>query len=157
MPARCSPKSIIFQLPSASLDPPISNWKIWGFGTCKWSTRACQPTGFPQCMGQESGSVEKHPAGLSSALYPACRSNKKPSAVFLDHPSLESQSKPGIQMVYPEPCKELGRRISAAIYVSLPTFIYPGYDCGSLECLFLGPLGITSKRQRPHRPLSPSP
>ena len=28
----------------------------------------------------------------------------------------ESQSKPGTKMVYPEPCKELRRRISAAIY-----------------------------------------
>ena len=29
--------------------------------------------------------------------------------------SWESESKPGIDMVYPEPCKELRRRISAAI------------------------------------------
>ena len=37
-------------------------------------------------------------------------------------------------MVYPEPCKELRRRISAAISgwdCLLPTFICPGFDCGS--------------------------
>ena len=43
----------------------------------------------------------------------------------------------GIKMVViPEPCKELRRRISAAIYgwdYSLLTFIYPGCDCGSIS------------------------
>ena len=37
-------------------------------------------------------------------------------------------------VIIPEPCKELRRRISAAIYgwdCPLPTFIYPGFDCGS--------------------------
>ena len=38
-------------------------------------------------------------------------------------------------MVYQEPCKEVRRRISAAIHGwdrPLQTFIYPGFDCGSL-------------------------
>ena len=34
---------------------------------------------------------------------------------FQRHLPYESQSKPGTKMVYPEPCKELGRRISAAL------------------------------------------
>ena len=46
----------------------------------------------------------------------------------------ESQSKPGINMVDPEPCKELRRRpqlFPAGIVPELLTFIYPGFDCSS--------------------------
>ena len=46
----------------------------------------------------------------------------------IDQPPHESQSKPGIKMVDPEPCKEIPRRISATIYgcdCSLLTFIDP--------------------------------
>ena len=54
----------------------------------------------------------------------------------------EIQSKPGTKMVYPEPCKELRRRNSAAVSgwdCPLPTFIYPGFDCGSVML----PKGVT--------------
>ena len=46
-------------------------------------------------------------------------------------PSIESQSKPGIKTIHPEPCKELTKK-AAAIYgwdYPLLTFIYPDFDC----------------------------
>ena len=50
--------------------------------------------------------------------------------------TLESQSKPGTKMVNPEPCKELERRPQLFLAGTAPyyiTFIYPGFDCGSLD------------------------
>ena len=60
------------------------------------------------------------------------RGTLAPKAAYLAT-SHESQSKPGTQMVYPEPCKEF-KKAAAAIYgwdCPLPTVIYPGFDCGS--------------------------
>ena len=54
--------------------------------------------------------------------------------VALTPPPAESKSKLGIEMVDPEPCKELRRRNSAAISGwehPLLTFIYPSFDCFS--------------------------
>ena len=49
---------------------------------------------------------------------------------------LESRSTPGIQMVSPNPCKEIITKSAAAVsgwHWPLTTFIHPGGDCGSLE------------------------
>ena len=54
-------------------------------------------------------------------------------------------------MVYPEPCKELRRRISATISgwdCPLLTFIYPGFDCGSCCCFFEGKGRPKAQRRR---------
>ena len=52
-------------------------------------------------------------------------------ASVVEHPLHEANSigvsKPGIKMVYPEPCKELGRRISATI---------SGWDCPLLTLIY---------------------
>ena len=48
--------------------------------------------------------------------------------------NLESSSKPGINMFYPEPCKAGMKKAAAAIYgwdCPLLLFIYSGFDCGS--------------------------
>ena len=50
--------------------------------------------------------------------------------------TVESQSKPGIKMVDPTPCKELNGRISVPIHGSdypFLTFIQPGFGCGGVE------------------------
>ena len=56
------------------------------------------------------------------------------------------ESTPGSKMVDPEPCKELRRRISAAIRgweYPLLTFIYPGFDCRSCERIKPPTLSLT--------------
>ena len=56
-------------------------------------------------------------------------------SIFNQSEPIESQSKPGTNMVNPELCKGLRRRISAAIYgwdCPLLSFIYPGFDCSSI-------------------------
>ena len=60
-----------------------------------------------------------------------------PDGLILTHLQLSHLLKTlCIKMVDPEPCKELRRRISAAIYgwaCPLLPFIYTGFDCGSVE------------------------
>ena len=68
--------------------------------------------------------------GSDAILVGSCDQKNVPKSP----PSSESQSKPGTKMVYPEPCKELRRRISAASYgweYPLLTSIYSGFDCDS--------------------------
>ena len=47
----------------------------------------------------------------------------------------EPQSKPGINMVYPIPCKEITKTGATICGWDCPllTFIYPSFDCGSNE------------------------
>ena len=79
------------------------------------------------------GCALRHASRKRVLLHKASWDRTKKPRPSLTHcrPSLatyESQSKPGTQMVYPEPCTGLRRRISAAIYGwdrPLLTFIYP--------------------------------
>ena len=50
-------------------------------------------------------------------------------------PQLSNNQKPGTKKVYPEMCKELINTAAAPVYCwddPLQTFIYPGFDCGSV-------------------------
>ena len=107
----------------------------------KWGHSPEEPSKNRICFSTSCGGNERSgTSGQGCALRELFWSQGKP---------IESQSKPGSKMVYPEQCKELRRRPQLSGWdCPLLTFVYPGFDCGSIGKL---PPGL---KNFPLRPIS---
>ena len=104
-------------------------WKLFIVFACNPSGRSTTISGGGTKRGQLQAPLGFPKQPLLQRHSPQCR----PVPTMT---SRESQSKPGTKMVHPEPCKEIRRRISAAIYGwdwPLLIFIYPGFGGSRLR------------------------
>ena len=123
----------------------------------KWDPKTVLTTGKSRCSEKPNQCFRRNPilpATGSGAAHPLeAPSSAAGSACAVEFGArlrgpgpvdpVESQSKPiGTKMVIPEPCTGIRRRISAALFYGwdrpLLTFIYPGFDCGSVEYMGAG-------------------